>query len=280
MSDLASSVAFIGGGNMASALIGGLVDSAIAVSIRIAEPNEQRRQQLSRRFATTVVIADNAAAVRSAQTVILATKPDTLPVVCHELRAAGLTASRGFVSVAAGVSLARLRGWLGPTAGLIRAMPNQPATVKRGLCTFVGDASNERDWCEHVTKLFAATGSTLWLRDESLMNASTAVSGSGPAYFFRFMEVLEDYARNAGFSAEDARHLSVATAAGAAELASSTTTALRDLRAAVTSPGGTTAAALRVLDDADFHAIFSQAIDAAVQRGIELDTEVTDHPND
>ncbi|MEM1261211.1 MAG: pyrroline-5-carboxylate reductase [Pseudomonadota bacterium] len=273
-------IAFIGGGNMASALINGLVESTAPPAIAIAEPNREQRTRLRARFPSARVVAENVAAVATAETVVLATKPDTLPLVCRELATARLSESRGFVSVAAGVSLTRLRGWLGPTAGLIRAMPNQPATVKRGLCTLAGDPGNDANWNNAVTALFDATGSTLWLADESLMNASTAVSGSGPAYFFRFMEVLEDYAQRAGFSAADARHLAVATAAGAAELASSTATPLSDLRAAVTSPGGTTAAALGVLDEAGFHAIFSKAIDAAVQRGIELDTDVTDHTHD
>lgn len=269
-------VAFIGGGNMAAALIDGIVSAGNGANVSVSEPDDARRSQLATRFTGAHVTADNAAAAAAADTVVLATKPDVLPLVCEELRAKTLTASRTFVSVAAGVRLARLATWLGPTGGLVRAMPNQPAAVGRGLTALVATKATSRAAALHVETLFSGAGDVIWLDDETQMNAATALSGSGPAYFYRLMEILTANAVDRGFDPATARRIAVATARGAAEVAATSEQPLAALRDQVTSPGGTTAAALHVLAEADIHAIFSRAIDAAIQRGDELDQAAGD----
>ncbi|MEO1036686.1 MAG: pyrroline-5-carboxylate reductase [Pseudomonadota bacterium] len=273
-------IAFIGGGNMATALVGGMLSAVDAKALSVSEPSGARRRHLAERFPGIAVHADNAAAAATADIVFLATKPDVLPSVCNELRTAALTASRTFVSIAAGVRIAKLAGWLGPTAGVIRAMPNQPALVGQGLTALIADSAASERVQRTVDALFASTGDTLWLADESMMDACTALSGSGPAYFYRFMEILADYGERAGFTPADARRIAVTTALGAATLARDSDTDLADLRASVTSPGGTTAAALGVLDAADIHDILSQAIEAAVMRGQQLDAESSKESDD
>ena len=269
-------VAFIGGGNMAAALIDGIVSAGNGAHVSVSEPDDARRNVLAARFTEAHVTADNAAAAAGADTVVLATKPDVLPLVCDELRAKALTASRTFVSVAAGVRLARLATWLGPTGGLVRAMPNQPAAVRQGLTALVATTATSRAAALHVETLFSGAGDVIWLDDETQMNASTALSGSGPAYFYRLMEILIDNAVDRGFDPATARRIAVATARGAAEVAATSEQPLDALRDQVTSPGGTTAAALHVLAEADIHAIFSRAIDAAINRGDELDQAAGD----
>ena len=270
------SVAFIGGGNMAAALIDGIVSAGNGTRVSVSEPDDARRGLLATRFAGVDIAADNAAAAAAADTVVLATKPDVLPLVCEELRAKALTAARTFVSVAAGVRLARLAIWLGPTGGLVRAMPNQPAAVRCGLTALVATKETTRAAALQVEVLFNGAGDVIWLDDEAQMNASTALSGSGPAYFYRLMEILTANAVDRGFDPATARRIAVATARGAAEVAASSDETLDALRDQVTSPGGTTAAALQVLAEADIHAIFSRAIDAAIQRGDELDQAAGD----
>ena len=264
-------IAFVGGGNMAVALISGMLARDETLGIVVAEPAEQQRERLAGRFPGIALTDNNVAAVTAAKLVFLATKPDVLPTVCTELQDAALTLDRTFVSIAAGVRLANLARWLGPARALLRAMPNQPAQVGQGLTALVAAPNVPSTTRERVADLLSGAGDVLWLDDESRMNAITALSGSGPAYFYRLMEILADEARRCGFNADDARRIASATALGAARVAANTTTPLGALREAVTSPGGTTAAALDVLADADIHAIFSAAIDAAIERGKTLD---------
>ncbi len=272
---MTSSVTFIGGGNMTAALLGG-VEKHPDFKAHVAEPNAERRAWLTAEFPNVAVYADNGRACAAAELVVLATKPQILGAVCRELATAELTVTRGFVSIAAGVPLAKLSEWLGPVAGLARAMPNQPALVGHGLTALTAAAGLPTATKAHIDAIFAASGTALWLDDETLMDTVTAISGSGPAYFYRIMEILISKAEEAGFDADAARTLVVATARGAAASAAATDLPLSELGASVTSPGGTTAAALDVLARADIHAIFRRAVDAAITRGQQLASESND----
>jgi len=173
-------------------------------------------------------------------------------------------------SVAAGFTLAPLRGWLGNNAAIVRVMPNQPALIGEGMSGLCATVDVDSTGRAAVNYLLAATGHTAWFEDESLMDGVTALSGSGPAYFYLLMEIMQNVAIELGFDTATARLLSTQTALGAATVAAGTKDELAQLRERVTSPGGTTAAALKKLENAGIRAIFRSALLAARDRAIEL----------
>jgi pyrroline-5-carboxylate reductase len=263
-------IAFVGGGNMARALIAGLVRQGQPPGrIAIGEPSEPVRFGLARDFGVRVM-ADNAAAVRGARAVVLAVKPQDLAPVSEAigpaLRASGAVA----ISIAAGVPVGRLRGWLGESVPVVRAMPNRPALVGAGVTGLYappGVAPAQRQLAEAT---MSAAGSVVWIDDEALMDVVTAVSGSGPAYFFLLAEALAEAGEAAGLPAQTARRLAVATLAGAGRMIDDADADLATFRAQVTSRGGTTEAALRALEHDGFRAAIGHAVQAAVRRGHEL----------
>lgn len=263
-------IAFIGGGHMATSLVGALRARGVdAASITVSEPLPARSEALAREFGVYTT-ADNAFAARGADTIVIAVKPQDVRAVATGIAGAIADRRRLVVSVAAGIRLADLERWLGGGAALVRAMPNQPALIGRGitaLCAAPGVMPEERT---RAGQILAATGETVWIESEPLLDVVTAVSGSGPAYFFLLMEALEDAGRAHGLPARIARRLAVVTAAGAGELAVAGNVAPAELREQVTSRGGTTAAALAVLDEADVRGIFSSAVAAATRRAAEL----------
>jgi pyrroline-5-carboxylate reductase len=263
-------IAFIGGGHMATSLIGALrargVDGA---SITVSDTLRERNEVLAREFAV-VTTHDNAAAAAGADTIVIAVKPQDVRGVTGAISAAIADRRRLVISIAAGIRLADLARWLGPAAALVRAMPNRPALLGRGitaLCASPDVRPGERARAEGV---LSACGETLWIESEPQLDAVTAVSGSGPAYFFLLMEALEQAGRAQGLPADVARRLAVVTAAGAGEMAAAGHESPATLREQVTSKGGTTAAALEVLDAADLRGIFSAAVAAATRRAAEL----------
>jgi len=263
-------IAFLGGGNMATSLVGALRAGGVdAASMTVAEPLPARSESLAREFGVHTT-SDNASAARGADTIVIAVKPQDVRAVATGIAGAIADRRRLVVSVAAGIRLADLDRWLGGHAALVRAMPNRPALIGRGitaLCAAPGVTAEERT---RAGQILAATGETLWIESEPLLDVVTAVSGSGPAYFFLLMEALEDAGRAQGLSADVARRLAVVTAAGAGEMAAAGNAAPAVLREQVTSRGGTTAAALAVLDAADLRGIFSAAVAAATRRAAEL----------
>ena len=237
-------ITFIGGGNMATALLTGLIaDKTPAGSLTVADPRPERRAFLSEQFGVGTT-ADNGAAVRRAQVVVLAVKPQIAPTVVKgiaaELRAAGAV----LISVAAGIRCADLERWLAgggnrPPA-IIRSMPNTPAMLQSGATAlFANDAATtgQREFAE---RLLRAVGLTRWVDDESLMDAATALSGSGPAYFFLVMEAMEAAGRRLGLDAETAHLLTLQTALGAARMAIESPDDPATLRQKVTSPARAT----------------------------------------
>lgn len=263
------SIGFVGGGNMARSLVGGLIaDGVPATSFIVSEPDAHRRNALSAELGVRVTDDNRQAAL--ADVVVLAVKPQVMPGVVREI-ATVLAGRRPLViSIAAGVRCRDLARWLAADVPLVRAMPNTPALLGCGaiaLCPGPGAEAGHREIAESILR---AAGSVSWIEDESLMDAVTAVSGSGPAYFFLLMEAIADAGAELGLPAETARLLTVETALGAARMALESQEDVGSLRRRVTSPGGTTEAALTALEAGGFARLVAGAVRAATERSCEL----------
>jgi pyrroline-5-carboxylate reductase len=266
-------MAFIGGGNMAAALISGLTKRGLRPDrVMVADPNQDQLRRVASDYAVQTA-ADNAAAVQGAEVVVLAVKPQLLRSVALGL-APHLAISRPLViSVAAGIPHASLARWFGPQVPVIRTMPNRPALNGFGATGLFAPASVGAAYRALAETIMAAVSATVWVEHESQMDTVTAVSGSGPAYFFLFMEALEAAAHERGLPTEVAHRLTLETAFGAAQMARQSADSLAVLREQVTSKGGTTAAALEVLNRAGLRAIVAHAVAAADRRSAELAAE-------
>ncbi len=263
------SISFIGGGNMARALIGGLLAAGQpATAITAADPASQQRQALATDFGIRV-LADNANAVVDQRVVVLAVKPQVIDQVMADL-APTLDSQAMVISIAAGVTLDRLESALGKRRALIRAMPNTPALYGAGMTGLVGNSACSEPDRQLAEQLFSAAGEAAWFDDEQLMDTVTAVSGSGPAYFFALTEHLARAGAAAGLPPDLAARLARQTAIGAGVMLAQSDIEAGELRQRVTSPGGTTAAALGKFASDDFARIVERAVAAAVQRGREL----------
>ena len=265
------SIAFIGGGNMARALVGGLLRRGwAAADIRVADPSPAARDFLRDAFPGIAVLEDNLAALPGTATWVLAVKPQQMKAVATVLAPAARTRRPLVISVAAGIRSDDLHGWLGGAAAVVRCMPNRPALIGAGITAIHGQPDLDAGLRRRVTEVLSAVGECVWVEEESLLDAVTAVSGSGPAYVFLLVEMLEAAARAEGISAATARKLAVETVYGAARLAHEGGEPPGVLRQQVTSPGGTTAAALDVLEDAGIRDTFIRAVHAATLRSREL----------
>jgi pyrroline-5-carboxylate reductase len=269
-----SGIAFIGGGNMASALAGGLLArGAHADHIRIVEPLPSQRAKLASRFPGIALDAEaRAAALAGTDVVVFAVKPQQMRDAARAV-APHLGSAAVVLSIAAGIRLADLERWLGGFPRLVRAMPNTPALVGRGISGVFaapGVGAADRARCAAVLE---AGGRVLWVDDEAMLDAVTGISGSGPAYVFYFVEALEAAGRELGFSAADARALAYATFDGAVALAQASPEDPATLRAQVTSKGGTTERAVAALDGGDVRAKIVAAVVAAAARARELGDE-------
>ncbi|HEY3520787.1 MAG TPA: pyrroline-5-carboxylate reductase [Rhodanobacteraceae bacterium] len=264
------SLAFIGGGNMARSLIGALIRQGVnAASISVAEPRADARDGLAREFGVRAY-ADNADALTGAECVLLSVKPQVMHTVCSQL-AEPLRVSRPLlISIAAGVRIVQLEGWLGAHLAIVRCMPNTPALIgagASGLCANARVGAAQRALAERI---FNAAGVTRWIEDETQMDVVTALSGSGPAYFFLLTEAMEDAAVSLGVPRETARALAMQTCLGAGRMLAEGGETAAQLRARVTSPHGTTDAALRVFAEGNLHKLVAQAMKAATLRGGEM----------
>ena len=264
-------IGFIGGGNMAQAIIRGLLKAGHrAGQLSVADPSADQRKAIAAIDAAIMLAEDSASLTGHCDLLVLAVKPQIMPDVAAALSGQERPAQQVIVSVAAGITLASLQGWLGANASIVRVMPNQPALVGEGMSGLCATAAVDAAGRAAADYLMAATGQAAWFTDESLMDAVTAISGSGPAYFYLIMEIMQDVAREFGFGADIARTLSTQTALGAATVATQGDDDLGTLRQQVTSPGGTTAAALAALEDAGIRDIFRNALIAARDRSVEL----------
>jgi pyrroline-5-carboxylate reductase len=263
-------ITFIGGGNMASALAGGLCAAGFDPgAILVTGRSEAGLADLRERFGVGTC-TDNVAAVRGAQLVVLAVKPGDIAAVARQIGAAVRAQEPLVLSVAAGIPIAAIDAALGGFRRIVRAMPNRPALLGKGVSALFAAPGVDAGARAAAESTLRSVGAVVWLEQEAQMDAATAVSGSGTAYFFLLIEALEQAAREQGLPAEVARTLAVQTAHGAGCMAQMPAGDPARLRAAVTSPGGTTAAALAVLENADLRGIVRRAVAAARQRAEEL----------
>jgi len=264
-------IAFIGGGNMARALVGGLLQAGrSAGSLRVADPASAAREALRLQYPGLQVLEDNGAAAEGAATWVLAVKPQYVQPVCTSLAALAQAARPLVISIAAGIRADDIAGWLGAGVPVIRSMPNRPALVGSGITALYARADVASAGRQQAAEIVSAVGSHVWIDDESLMDAVTAVSGSGPAYVFLLIEMLEAAACAEGLDPPTARRLVIDTVFGAARLARESPDEPAVMREQVTSPGGTTAAALDVLERSGIRDTFARAIRAATERSRQL----------
>jgi len=265
-------VTFIGGGNMAAAMIGGLLQKGwSADAIRVVEIDDAARARLTRELRIRTYAAPDAEAT-AADAIVLAVKPQQVREAARVLRPA--IRSQLVITIAAGIRCQDLSRWLGGYTRLVRVMPNTPALVLAGisgLYAMPALAAADRTLAE---KIMSAVGATLWLEREAQIDAITAVSGSGPAYVFYFIEALQQAATDLGFDTADARRLALETFAGAVRLAQTSGEEPATLRARVTSKGGTTERALGVMDGQALKSIVIRAVRAAAERSRELGEEL------
>ena len=263
-------MAFIGGGNMARSLIGGLLKKGVAAStISVAEPVAEARHALNSEFGVACY-AENWPAVAQADIVVLAVKPQIMPMISAELGDSLLCNRPLLISIAAGVRLDQLERWFGANLPIVRCMPNTPALIGAGACGLCANdlvSPQQRALTQHI---FDVAGITRWIDDEKLMDTVTALSGSGPAYFFALVEALEAAAVAQGLPLEIARALAAQTCLGAGRMLVERGEDPALLRQRVTSPNGTTQAALESFAADGLARIVSCAVTAATRRGEEL----------
>lgn len=265
-----SPVAFIGGGNMARSLIGGLVAGGRpAASIRVAEPVDALRDALAADFGVAV-FATATEAARDAGTWVMAVKPQVMAGVCAELAPLARAQSPLVVSIAAGIPTARLETWLGGDVDVVRTMPNTPALLGAGATGLFATARVDAPRRAFAQSLLQAAGLTAWIDDEAQMDAVTALSGSGPAYVFLLAEAMQAAGEAEGLPPATARALATQTLLGAARMLAESGEDAATLRQRVTSPKGTTQAALDAFEAGGFRALVRAAIGAATRRGREL----------
>ncbi len=264
------SITFIGGGNMARSLIAGLIRQGVpATHIHVAEPVAALRESLAADF--DVQVHDNAAdAAAQGNTWLLAVKPQVLRDVCQSLQALAQANRPLVVSIAAGITSAQLERWLGGNLPVVRAMPNTPALLGAGVTGLYATASVDAQQHARAEQVLASAGRTVWIDSESLMDSVTAVSGSGPAYVFLLAEAMEAAGIAQGLPAEAARTLVVQTLLGASRMLDEAGESPAELRRRVTSPNGTTQAAIESFQAGGFEALVDKALRAAQVRGQEL----------
>jgi pyrroline-5-carboxylate reductase len=267
-------IAFVGAGNMASSIIGGLVESGHpADCITAADPFPASLERLTE-IAPVAIFADNADAVRQADIIILAVKPQVMAEATDSI-AAAVRANRALViSIAAGVTINSIQARLGPDAAIVRCMPNTPALISCGASGLFANSNTSAIQREFTERVLAAVGITCWVDSEAELDAITALSGSGPAYFFLFMEAMIDAGVELGLDVGTATRLTLQTGLGAARMALENTVDLAELRRRVTSPGGTTERAIHSFEQDQLRAVVSRAMGAAADRAVEMAREM------
>ncbi len=258
---------------MGSSLIGGLIANGHPSRlIAAADPLSDRRGKVAELYGIEVY-EDNAGAMAGAEVVVLAVKPQVMGPTVQQLRGEIAGHRPLVISIAAGIRIAAISNWLQSDAPVVRVMPNTPALIKAGAAALYANEAVTPAQRELAEAIMRSVGVAIWLDDESLMDAVTAVSGSGPAYFFLIMEVIEKTAVELGLTAEQARLLTSETALGAAKMVMESEQDAAALRRQVTSPGGTTERALQVLTEGNIAQLFHDALTAAHRRSIDLSDE-------
>ncbi|KZY44508.1 MULTISPECIES: pyrroline-5-carboxylate reductase [unclassified Oleiphilus] len=266
-------ICFIGAGNMAHAIVGGLVKKGLNASNIVATaPNLEHREAMQNTWQVEVD-EDNARAVSTADIVVLSVKPQVLQSVCESLKGS-LSHRPLIISIAAGIGLDLLAQWLGSEQALVRCMPNTPAQVLKGASGLIANANVSDEQKNLSDELFQAIGLVEWVDQESLIHSVTALSGSGPAYIFLMIEAMEAAAIKQGLSADTARKLAAQTVAGAAEMVLSGDVAPAQLKRNVMSPGGTTERAIHTFEEKGLLEIVDEAMQAAADRSVSLAEEL------
>ena len=268
-----SIIGFIGAGNMAYALIKGLLDNGFdAECINISDPNEEllneRQSELKVR-----TFSNNMALLSNSDIIIFAVKPQKLSSVCLELKE-NVKSNHLFVSIVAGIKGSDINRWLGGSFSLVRTMPNTPALFQQGVTGLFANELVNNEQKILVTSILSSVGECFWVNDEKLIDAITAISGSGPAYFFLLIQSMSQAAMALGLDEKTANSLSIQTSYGASLMASKSGKDAKTLRAEVTSPNGTTQAAIESFQDQNFEGIVASATRAAYDRARELSNEL------
>lgn len=272
------SLLFIGGGNMARSLIGGVIAAGhSAAQITVCEPNADAREALHADFAVNVASEkESAHCAAQADVIVLAVKPQVMAVVARGL-APALSHQPLVISIAAGIDCMALGRWLGAGTAIVRAMPNTPALLCQGATGLFASAAVSASQRSAAEQLFAAIGVAEWVADEPLIDVVTALSGSGPAYFFLLLELMQKVAQEMGLSVEAASQLAVQTARGAASMAVESGDSAAELRAKVTSPAGTTERALAIFTEHNIEQVVREAMHGAAARSAEMAAELGTH---
>ena len=269
-------IAFIGGGNMAKAIAGGLLRGGMhATNISISEPKSEQCDLLRKELYGVYVTTENQKVTEEAEIILFAVKPQILKSVCEELKESIQKTKPLIISIAAGPNINDIDQWLGNNMSIVRVMPNQPAMIDQGISAMFANNLTKPQHRILAEQIMSAVGKAIWLNDENHMDAVTAVSGTGPAYFYLLIEIMIEAAINNGIDPEVARTLAVETARGASALSAATEEEMKTMIEKVSSPGGTTMAALEYLESKDAKKIFSKAIDMAKKRARELAKEAS-----
>lgn len=267
------SITFIGGGNMARSLIGGLLKQGLEPSrLHVSEPHAPTREALARELGIHAV-DDNLQAAACGEVWLLAVKPQVVKSVCAELRETAGRRRPLVLSIAAGITATQLEAWLGGDMPVIRIMPNTPALLGAGASGLYANGRVDAGHRQLAERLFQATGLCAWIDDETLMDSVTALSGSGPAYVFLLCEAMQAAAEKQGLPADTARALAVQTFVGAARMLAESNEPAEVLRQRVTSPNGTTHAAITAFEQGGLRELVQVALDAACARGQALSRE-------
>ncbi|WP_299729508.1 pyrroline-5-carboxylate reductase [uncultured Endozoicomonas sp.] len=262
-------IAFIGAGNMASGIIGGLIQNGWPTERLIATARtEATLSAIKDQFAIETT-TDNHQAVQQADIIMLCVKPQMMKAVLSDLRSS-IPAVSLLISVAAGITMSSLEAWAGNDQAIVRSMPNTPSLLQCGAAGLFANTAVTPEQKALVDRVFSAIGIAEWVKEESLIDAVIAVSGSGPAYYFLFMEVMEQVGTQLGLDQETAKRLTQQTAFGAAKMAQASDVDTAELKRRVMSPNGTTEQAINTFMDGDLPALIEKAMNAAVKRSIEM----------
>ena len=272
---MANKITFIGAGNMASAIIGGLIDSGVAPStITATAPNDSELASIKQRLGINTD-TDNNAAVAEADVVVLAVKPQIMRTVCEALRDSVQRQRPLVISIAAGLDASTIDQWLGGNNAMVRCMPNTPSLVGYGASGLYANAKVSDEQRDVATQLMEAVGIVEWVEEEALLDAVTAVSGSAPAYFFLMFEAMEEAAVKLGLPAATARRLAIQTALGAATMAQQSDKDPATLKQNVMSPGGTTERAIQHMEEAQLRTTIADAMQACADRAQAMAKELS-----
>jgi len=267
---MSAKITFIGGGNMATSLIGGLIANQYpADCITVAEPDADKLKHQQQTFNINIT-TDNNQAVANSDVVVLAVKPQILQQVCRDIADAVQSKRPLIISIAAGIRSTDIDRWLGNQCSLVRCMPNTPALIQAGATGLFANDFVSAEQKANAETILSAAGITLWVEQEDLLDAVTAVSGSGPAYFFLFMEAMQQAGEQLGLDTDTAKALTLQTALGAARMANEGEDSAASLRTKVTSKGGTTEAAIQYFQQHNFEELVKQALTQAQHRATEL----------